>query len=138
MLEYIKAKPSTLTTTLDLWCGGKDLNGGHVIFWCGYLLYRCNSTALMFCGVHHPHTWIFACFWLLRWTIKIMCSCVSVIYWLQYILWACLVSRKWEVPFSTSVVHPNTGWKNPFPFFLFPFTQLFPHFQGATVNFVVV
>jgi len=49
--------------------------------------------------------------------------------------------RKWEVSFPTYVVHSKTGkekWENPFSFSLFPFTQSLPHFQGATVNFVVM
>jgi len=38
-------------------------------------------------------------------------------------------------------IYPDTGKENekiPFSFSLFPFTQLLPHFQGATVNFVVL
>ena len=50
------------------------------------------------------------------------------------------VGRSEEVSFLTSTVHPNTEkekLKNHF-FPLFPFAQLFTHFQGATINFVII
>ena len=77
--------------------------------------------------------------------LYILCVFVLMYFTVSYGGW--LVSRKWaevrkcEVSFPTSIVHPNTRkrkWINPFSFSLFPFTQSFPHFQGATVNFIVM
>ena len=59
----------------------------------------------------------------------------------------CLDPRKWaevrseEVPFLTSDIYSNTKkrkWENTFSFLFFSFTQLFPHFLGATINFVIM
>ena len=62
--------------------------------------------------------------------------------------WDRLISRKWaEVRKWGSVIshfpylfkhRKKNIWENPFFFSLFPFTQLFPHLQGAIVNFVVM
>ena len=49
--------------------------------------------------------------------------------------------RKWESVISHFPICTNTEKRNektPFSFFLFPFTQSFPHFQGAIVNIMIM
>ena len=46
--------------------------------------------------------------------------------------------RKYNCSLPYLSKHRKKKRENPFFFSLFPFTQSLPHFQGATVNFVVI
>ena len=59
---------------------------------------------------------------------------------------ACLISRKWaevrngkcHFPLPLSIQTLKKKNRKFLFLFSFPFTQPFPHFQGATINFVVI